>query len=100
MSFIRLETSFILLELEQNRHCIDRNNILRYTNMKEVNNENDIENSNIGSKESDVDETVFYMIDDVPPWYMCLFLGLQHFLTMIGGTLSIPFILCPALCMQ
>ena len=31
---------------------------------------------------------------------MCLFLGLQHFLTMIGGTLSIPFILCPALCIR
>ena len=51
-----------------------------------------------------VDETdelrITYKIDDVPPWYMCLFLGLQHFLTMIGGTLSIPFILCPALCMR
>ena len=43
---------------------------------------------------------IAYKIDDVPPWYMCLFLGLQHFLTMIGGTLSIPFILCPALCMR
>ena len=49
---------------------------------------------------SEQDEGVTYKIDDVPPWYMCLFLGLQHFLTMIGGTLSIPFILCPALCMQ
>lgn len=41
-----------------------------------------------------------YKIEDVPPWYMCVFLGLQHFLTMIGGTLSIPFILCPALCIR
>ena len=49
---------------------------------------------------SEQDEGVTYKIDDVPPWYMCLFLGLQHFLTMIGGTLSIPFILCPALCMK
>ena len=43
---------------------------------------------------------VTYKIEDVPPWYMCLFLGFQHFLTMIGGVLSIPFILCPALCMR
>ena len=47
---------------------------------------------------------------------MCIFLGLQHFLTMIGrslhnistssplpfpgGTLSIPYILCPSLCIR
>ena len=49
---------------------------------------------------SDADLGITYKIDDVPPWYMCLFLGFQHFLTMIGGTLSIPFILCPALCMR
>ena len=45
-------------------------------------------------------QKVTYTIEDVPPWYMCLFLGFQHFLTMIGGVLSIPFILCPALCIR
>jgi xanthine/uracil permease len=25
---------------------------------------------------------------------------LQHYLTMFGGTVSIPFIICPALCME
>merc|ERR1711892_215335 len=49
---------------------------------------------------NDTDMGITYKIEDVPPWYMCLFLGLQHFLTMIGGTLSIPFILCPALCIR
>lgn len=43
---------------------------------------------------------ILYKIEDVPPWYMCIFLGLQHFLTMIGGTLSIPYILCPSLCIR
>ncbi|KAG8042724.1 hypothetical protein G9C98_005364 [Cotesia typhae] len=40
-----------------------------------------------------------YGIDDAPPWYLCLFMALQHYLTMIGAIVSIPFILSPALCM-
>ena len=55
---------------------------------------------NDSGAEPSEDLRITYKIDDVPPWYMCLFLGFQHFLTMIGGTLSIPFILCPALCMR
>ena len=58
----------------------------------------DVENDSVTEETEDL--RITYKIDDAPPWYMCLFLGLQHFLTMIGGTLSIPFILCPALCMR
>ncbi|XP_077992050.1 solute carrier family 23 member 1-like isoform X2 [Glandiceps talaboti] len=39
-----------------------------------------------------------YRIDDVPSWYLCVFLGLQHYLTMFGGTLSIPLLLSRHLC--
>lgn len=42
---------------------------------------------------------ITYGIDDVPPWYLCLFMALQHYLTMIGAIVAIPFILTPALCM-
>merc|ERR1712126_652703 len=62
-----------------------------YDSQKEEDGSEDIKKTDMG---------ITYKIEDVPPWYMCLFLGLQHFLTMIGGTLSIPFILCPALCIR
>uniref|UniRef100_A0A182NFS8 Xanthine/uracil transporter n=1 Tax=Anopheles dirus TaxID=7168 RepID=A0A182NFS8_9DIPT len=41
-----------------------------------------------------------YGIDDNPPWYLCIAMALQHYLTMIGAIVSIPFILTPALCMR
>ncbi|XP_025422632.1 solute carrier family 23 member 2 [Sipha flava] len=44
--------------------------------------------------------TITYGIDDNPPWYLCIFMALQHYLTMIGAIVSIPFILTPALCMR
>jgi len=48
------------------------------------------------NKEADL----MYKIDDVPPWYTCCILGLQHYLTMFGATVSIPFIICPLLCIR
>ncbi|KAK9789229.1 hypothetical protein WJX73_005194 [Symbiochloris irregularis] len=40
---------------------------------------------------------VRYAILDVPPWWECLFLGFQHYLTMLGSTVLIPFLLVPAM---
>ena len=31
---------------------------------------------------------------------MCILLGFQQYLTMFGGTMSIPFILCPLMCIS
>ncbi|CAE1313501.1 SLC23A1 [Acanthosepion pharaonis] len=35
---------------------------------------------------------LIYKIDDVPPWYMCILLGLQHYLTAFGGNLILPIV--------
>ncbi|KAG0725101.1 Solute carrier family 23 member 1 [Chionoecetes opilio] len=43
---------------------------------------------------------LMYTVDDVPPWYTSVLLGIQHFLTMVGGTISIPYILTPLLCID
>lgn len=45
----------------------------------------------------DPDVRVRYAILDVPPWYECLFLGFQHYLTMLGSTVLIPFLLVPSM---
>ncbi|KAI5652160.1 permease family domain-containing protein [Phthorimaea operculella] len=54
-----------------------------------------------GKQNGEADRTgnVTYGIDDAPSWYLCIFMALQHYLTMIGAIVAIPFILCPALCM-
>ncbi|KAJ4442141.1 hypothetical protein ANN_12007 [Periplaneta americana] len=64
------------------------------------------ENGNITTTKSEELEEkknnsgITYGIDDNPPWYLCIFIALQHYLTMIGSIVSIPFILTPALCMR
>nr|XP_008533193.1 PREDICTED: solute carrier family 23 member 2-like isoform X1 [Equus przewalskii] len=41
-----------------------------------------------------------YGILDVPPWYLCILLGIQHFLTALGGLVAVPLILAKDLCLQ
>lgn len=41
-----------------------------------------------------------YSITDIPPWYLCVFLGIQHYLTALGGLVAIPLILSKALCLE
>ncbi|KAM8973379.1 solute carrier family 23 member 1 [Pelodytes ibericus] len=45
-----------------------------------------------------VESDMLYKIEDTPPWYLCIFLGLQHYLTCFSGTIAIPFLLANALC--
>ncbi|XP_014203487.1 solute carrier family 23 member 2 [Copidosoma floridanum] len=77
----------------------DSNSIqLTSVNIEENGSKNGEANVNQG-KEQNRKTDITYGIDDVPPWYLCLFMALQHYLTMIGAIVSIPFILTPALCM-
>ncbi|XP_051532732.1 solute carrier family 23 member 1-like [Myxocyprinus asiaticus] len=41
---------------------------------------------------------MIYRIEDVPPWYLCVLLGLQHYLTCFSGTIAVPFLLADAMC--
>ncbi|NXW05784.1 S23A1 protein, partial [Fregetta grallaria] len=45
---------------------------------------------------SEVD--MLYRIEDVPPWYLCILLGFQHYLTCFSGTIAVPFLLAESLC--
>lgn len=40
---------------------------------------------------------VLYGIADVPAWWMCILLGFQTYLTMLGASVLIPLILVPAM---
>ncbi|XP_021566409.1 solute carrier family 23 member 1-like [Carlito syrichta] len=41
-----------------------------------------------------------YGILDTPPWYLCILLGIQHFLTALGGLVAVPLLLAKDLCLQ
>lgn len=58
----------------------------------------DIDMASVSEDEDGDYRGLMYAIDDVPPWYLTIFLGFQHFLTMFGGPVTIPYILAPALC--
>mmetsp|Transcript_28787 Transcript_28787/g.69724 ORF Transcript_28787/g.69724 Transcript_28787/m.69724 type:complete len:579 (-) Transcript_28787:148-1884(-) len=43
------------------------------------------------------DNGMSYTVTDVPPFGTSMVLGLQHYLTMLGATVLIPLIVCPAM---
>ncbi|XP_045619396.2 LOW QUALITY PROTEIN: solute carrier family 23 member 1 [Procambarus clarkii] len=47
----------------------------------------------------DSQNQLLYTVEDNPPWYTCLVLGLQHYLMMVESTVSIPYLLTPLMCM-
>ncbi|XP_014283866.1 solute carrier family 23 member 1 [Halyomorpha halys] len=79
--------------MEPDVATVNGNSVLNLIDLK-----NDAKNKTQDESEYNIEIT--YGIDDVPPWYLSIFMALQHYLTMIGAIVSIPFILTPALCMK
>ncbi|XP_055506075.1 xan_ur_permease domain-containing protein [Leucoraja erinacea] len=43
---------------------------------------------------------MLYLITDNPPWYLCILLGTQHYLTALGSIVAIPLLLSREICLQ
>ncbi|XP_061532463.1 solute carrier family 23 member 1 [Phycodurus eques] len=41
---------------------------------------------------------LIYVLNDRPPWYLCILLGFQHYVLAFGGIIAIPLILAEPLC--
>ncbi|XP_048405115.1 xan_ur_permease domain-containing protein isoform X3 [Stegostoma tigrinum] len=57
------------------------------------------EDSRLSSSKENGNKMTYY-VTDVPPWYLCILLGTQHYLTALGGTVAIPILLSRELCLQ
>ncbi|GCB67042.1 xan_ur_permease domain-containing protein [Scyliorhinus torazame] len=58
-----------------------------------------MEDNELSSTKKNINKMTYY-VTDVPPWYLCILLGTQHYLTALGGTIAIPLLLSRELCLQ
>ncbi|XP_066933751.1 solute carrier family 23 member 2-like [Clytia hemisphaerica] len=56
-----------------------------------------VESEKSGAKQSK--DELLYRIDKDPSWPLAMLLGFQHYLTMFGATVGLPFALAGALCL-
>ncbi|NWS15321.1 S23A1 protein, partial [Pachyramphus minor] len=52
----------------------------------------------VGTRPPRLEVDMLYKIEDVPPWYLCILLGFQHYLTCFSGTIAVPFLLAESMC--
>ena len=57
----------------------------------------DLEPTKLSYKEIAKKNGINYTVTEVPPLGTSMLLGLQHYLTMLGATVLIPLIVCPAM---
>ncbi|XP_041367280.1 solute carrier family 23 member 1-like [Gigantopelta aegis] len=41
---------------------------------------------------------MLYTVTETPPWYLCILLAFQHYLTAFGSTITVPLVLAKHLC--
>ncbi|KAF2363493.1 Xanthine/uracil/vitamin C permease [Trinorchestia longiramus] len=84
-------------QLKNSGQTSDAASFLKIENAPDYDNPQET-SENRDDDDDDGADKLLYSIEENPPWYLALCLGLQHFLTMVGGTVTIPYVLTPALC--
>ncbi|XP_069055420.1 solute carrier family 23 member 1 isoform X1 [Pleurodeles waltl] len=85
-------------EIDAKISTITENHISSNPKTEHVNQEGTLNETSLTVNPGSNNLDLIYKIEDVPPWYLCLLLGLQHYLTCFSGTIAIPFLLAEALC--
>ncbi|KAK1159443.1 solute carrier family 23 member 1 [Acipenser oxyrinchus oxyrinchus] len=83
-------------DLDDQISNIHRNDAISYTGEKK--DELPIVNGKLQLPQENSGSDMMYKIEDVPPWYLCILLGFQHYLTCFSGTIAVPFLLAESLC--
>ncbi|WAQ95016.1 S23A1-like protein [Mya arenaria] len=55
---------------------------------------------NVSEDDADIRNGMLYSVEDTPPWYLCILLGFQHYLTAVGALISVPILLSSHFCMD
>ncbi|XP_057294063.1 solute carrier family 23 member 2-like isoform X1 [Hydractinia symbiolongicarpus] len=49
---------------------------------------------------NDAPDRLLYGVNENPPMFSAMLFGFQHYLTMFGSTVAVPFLLAPSLCIK
>ncbi|XP_060067626.1 solute carrier family 23 member 1-like [Ylistrum balloti] len=70
--------------------------------MRDIQDMDHVENGGVTDKVTEQSgeepRDLLYAVNEVPPWYLCIILGFQHYLTAFGSTISVPLILYKTFC--